>query len=767
MKKYLLIMTMAVLGLVACSDQFDESRLDTKISLPEDAEFENDAMLVHQWGGEFSLGIATNGEWKIESDRRFLRPDVKAGTGNATVTISVEENTTDERKVGHLTIVFPGHEDLNKTLTVEQEWYGDPVPNGAEEIETSNKIYAVGFSYDCMGEYASPNSVMKEVFNTKEMMKDNVLAVNTVQASLTNNTVTGSSISELTNNLAVKANVKGGFGKFKAEANASFDMNHAENSNHEFASTYFDLAVRHASLSKDLETLKDNYMTDDAWNAINGVPVTNKYGVTKVAYPSTPAGFKSLVEQYGTHVIVEAGLGGRVRFSLDVDISNITTSYDIKAFAKASYTGIVSAEGSVDDKFHQSFKESKKSINTKLDVLGGDEALAKTLGLDGGFTQDNMNKWVMSVTKNNMALVSFSNKSLIPIYELVEKNATVEANGFDGQKRYEMLKDYIDNGCSDDFASYECGTVTKFNTPSFADRQEKGTLVQDVVLGGQWVGQVCEEFIPLIDRDKRVTVVYPVVNNTVRYNMGFFIGDKTHKPARVSWQDDNLSIVEYKDLDFGQADCLYLRGASISAKPVEGTSVLDGEVKDEYMDGLCYNGTENVMFHYPIVKIFNHFWSRTAYGMKVAHGVPDLYGYSSQEYTFSAYRWVDGIMHGYYEMRDVGAHWNVFDLTTPNGWKVPLEADYKALIQKLNDSKISVPGATLLKGGATGFDVTFAGYWDTVYRPVSWRDSQTDMAFATSDSVDPHYPRLINITNTGLVSFGKFQGSCRCVRLMK
>ena len=148
----------------------------------------------------------------------------------------------------------------------------------------------------------------------------------------------------------------------------------------------------------------------------------------------------------------------------------------MKAFAKASYDGVVKTGGSVDEKFKMTYKEHKDKISIQINVLGGDENLGKALRSKEGFTNANMDAWIKSVTADNMALVSFGDKSLVPIYELVERNATEKDNGFDGNKRYEALKAYIEHGCSGDFSSYECGTVTKIKVPSFADKQNGGTL---------------------------------------------------------------------------------------------------------------------------------------------------------------------------------------------------------------------------------------------------------------------------------------------------
>ena len=622
----------------------------------------------------------TEGQWTVTSENRFLHVKNGSGTGNATVTVYVENNTFEDRKLGTLNIVFPGHESENKTLTVEQKYLGDYGGNAADILETSNKIYAVGYSYDITGEWASPNSVKVEVFDTKRMIKDGVENVNAAQVELSDYTVTGSTISEVSNKLTVKASVEGSYGGFKGEANASFDMETSESSTYEYASTYFDVQKRRASLSKSAQSLIFDYMTDDAYNAINGLPVKTKRGMRNL-YGNTREGFKKLIDDFGTHVIVEAGLGGRLRRSMQVNTSEITSSYDVKAFAKAGYDGVCKAEASVDEHFKQSYKENAKAIKTSMSVLGGDKDLALDLVADGGFTSKNYTAWRKSVQDTAMTIVNFSSKSLVPLYELVDR----EAEG--GEDRYTALKSYMTDGSvAADFSTYKCGTVTEFEVPSFEGAKYNETLIKDIYLGGQWVGQVCNEYIPNINRDKRVTVVYPVVNNKPRYNMGFFLGDnKGHKPARVSWDGTNVAVEAYEELDYGAATKVYLRGASVLPRLPEGTTALKADdPRDEYL--------EMIDWKYPLVKIFNNVWMRENWHSGNTSGQPlreydiDVNG---EKFTVKSQEFSDE--------NDIYANF-------PASWRVPTKDDAQSIIDKLSNNGFAQPITALLYGGVTGFE---------------------------------------------------------------
>ena len=692
----LMALAIAVVTLAACSSS-DDDKYVADVNLPAGTEKTADAdILVEAGAHEFTLNIKTEGKWIVTSENRFLRVQNAEGTGNGTVTVAVQNNRSDDRKLGTLLITFPGHESENKTITVEQKYLGDYGGN-AGVIKTGNQVYAVGYSYDATASYANPDAVKVEIFDTQALLDDKVLAVNTFQGSLRENTVTGSSVSEISNKLSTKASVEGSYCGFKGEVKASFDMEHFQSSNYEYALSYLDMTIRKASLSKSFKSVKFKYMTDDAYNDINGVPMVKRNGNVRISYKSNDEGFKDLIRDYGTHVIVRSGLGGRIRRSMEVDLTKVSSSYDVKAYVKASYSGAVDASAEVDEHYKESYKESKEAVKIETDVLGGTEDLNKKLMTKDGFTRANINAWMSSVTKSQMALVSFDEGSLIPIYELVDREATVAEDGFSGEDRYLALKGYIDNnmGKDPDFSYYNCGTTFEFNIPTFENKWNS-TLIKDIYCDGHWVAQVCNEYIPEINRDERVTVVYPVIVNRPRYYMGFFLGNSSHKPARVSWSGTSVSIVEYDDLDFGKVSKLYLRGASIKSEPFEMKSMTT-ETRDEYLQGLKGTGQnyQGEKYNYPIVKIFNNIWIRE--------------NYKHQVYVQPARDWKvnnETLHEVYYRI-------SLAEQACPSGWRLPSYDDYQNMVDKLSHNGHSLPAlaCSALDNNVTGFSVYFPGYY--------------------------------------------------------
>ena len=700
MKKILSLLTgVMLLAFTACSD--DDDVFKAEVKYPN--ETEQDMMTVEVWASEYPIAIQSDGAWHIEKDERFIKVEPAQGTGDAEVTLTVQNNQSEYRKYGKFRIVFDGHEEKNREITVEQKYTGDYDDNAADKLDNSNRIYGVGYSFNAaLGKYGTADALEVEVLDTKELINLNQITKGPVQMEISSTTASGSSIAELSNDLAVKANCKGGFGKFKAEASTSFDMSLFNNSNYEFASTYYNVSMYQASCEMAIEQLRE-YLTDDAYDAINGYPRVDRRGRVRVDYPTDdPSGdsFKRLIDAWGTHVVVKTKLGGRVRHAMTVDISNISSSYDIKAFASASYGGLfVSGGASVDEKYKTSLKENSKNVRNELTVLGGDANAARALAAE--VNTANLTKWQNSIDDDCMTLVEVT--KVYPIYELIDliEEDYVAPDGktyhIDGKDRMNKLKKYMETGIQDvgDYSSYDCGTVTKIKVPSFPDyngsESSRHSLIETVKLDGQIVAFVCNEYIPNINYDRRVTVIYPARNNNPCFNMGFFIGGYGHKPARVSWDGTNVAVQEYPDMDFGAAKEVYLRGATVYPKAPEGTQSFDGKTDYYTLEGM--DG-----YKYPTVKIFNNIWMREDYsGTGSRTGGNDVIEYVKE--STDVYYPISTVKKSYF---------------APSGWRAPTKKDYEEIQKKLEANAVGNIGATFWANdkGILGYNAWRTGWWD-------------------------------------------------------
>ena len=693
-KNFFNALTLVVLMLVcsvtfsSCSDD-DLVDIQAEVVLPSDANL----MELEAWSYVVPLDIKSNSEWRIEKKGDFFDVIPSEGEGNATVEIHVTDNIHEERQNGELCIVFPNDESKNMVLNLQQKWEGDYDENDNATATVGPKKYALGYGYNVMEQYANSESVKGQIFMMKKLYADSIATCDDSKTNYSMQTITGSTVSEISNQLAANVNVTGKYGKFKGELESSFTMEHVKNSNYEYAITYYNIENQTYSFQMGPYDIASEYMTTAAYNAING---ENKH------YATTPEGLKNLIEDYGTHVVLKARLGGRIRHSMEINVSEIKSEYDLEAFASAAYDGIlVDASADAEDKFKKSYKANQSKIKTKLEVIGGSGPTWDNLIEE--FTKANVGAWRKSViNSDSVGLVAFAgNGSLLPLYELVDTKK------FPGRK--EALRDYIEGeAMAKDFEAYQyqCGTYTKFDIPTF---DKKGTLVKDIKLGGELVGQICEEYIPQINKDSRVIVVYPVISGKMRMNMGFFIGDEYHKPARVSWNGEKVTIEEYPELDFGSVKTLYLRGSSIRATAGKDVSIGEGTVKDAYLVGNGIVRDDNTGAidatpkNYPLVKILNNIWTREDY-VSPRDGKGNILSIGWNERHGDLY-WRKGEV---YHRSSAASNADY----PPYGWTIPSSEVYKSIQEVL---KAENTGHYFLEDGLLGYDASFKGWVDMFF----------------------------------------------------
>ena len=266
----------------------------------------------------------------------------------------------------------------------------------------------------------------------------------------------------------------------------------------------------------------------------------------------------------------------------------------------------------------------------------------------------------------------------------------------------------------EDYSSYNCGTVSAFKLPTFSE-ETSSSLVQTIKLDGQIVAFACNEYIPNINHEDRVTVIYPARNNQPCFNMGFFVGAPGHKPARVAWEGTDVAVQEYADMDFGASKMLYLRGSSIYPKEPEGTTSFTAQ-NDEYkLHDMSGNS-------YATVKIFNNIWTREDYRCTESR----TGGNDKIEYVTGKDN------HLYYPISTVQKSY-----FAPLGWRVPTSDDYRKIESKLRNNSVDRPGEAFWKGGRLGYDAYIEGYWEGSVDAIVYIPGQADHL-----TLDFHHARI-------------------------
>ncbi len=712
LKKAIVCLT-ALVACVAFSACKDEVLIQAEVVLPEDANL----MELEQWSYSIPFEIKSDSEWKID----FAFDDAysicyvfpKEGTGNAVVKLCVLDNWTDERRTGEMYITFPEDESKNQVVQLAQKCNLDNSTNPTD-VSKGDRIYAVGYGYNYLGEYASARSVSRSPIVRIEECSNRVQS-GPVDATFQAKTYTGSSVTELSNDLSADASFGGSYCGFKGEIGATFNKKDFSNNSHEYAITYVEVAQQNVYLEMDHAEIIMEYMTDAAYNAINGLDVVGKRGTISTPYPSTVEGLGKLVQDYGTHLVTIARLGGRLKYSMTVDISKVESKYDLHAYANCSYkNSFVKASANVSDDLKSSYNKNSKACEVNLQIQGGGNAEALALGSNNGDNDNNIKAWQASLKDiTNQTLVGLDIKQgLIPLYDLVNTDLP------GGTERKQALKAYITGdtkGLEELTATalgidmnYETGTVAHIaQIPTFDEGTASNSLIKNISIGGQVVARLCEEFIPVIDNTKRVKVFYPVVSNKVKYNMGYFIGDATHKPAKVCWEGASVSITESReDSVVGAKTELYVRGSSFTSNR-SNDETIESTATDFKWSGPGYNESYN----YPLVKIFNKIWLRENYkanrkedGDKFGknYNLEPIWGtYNSSSQCFYSEQMALEKCSGKYQF-------------TPTGWRTPQANDYLSIITTLQQNNVQLSTGQAFypdkDGGLLGFHHIYVGF---------------------------------------------------------
>lgn len=640
----IIVMAILVLGIASCQE---DDRLFVETTTPEGV----DVKMLESWSYEVPLEVKSNGEWTTETsgDWFYLLPE--KGNGNGIIEICVLDNTTERRQQGTIKIV--AKDGTSTTIEIQQKSEADY----DENLSMANKGYAkyvVGYGYNATKkEYPSPKCLTQQIVKFKTLWEADEVGFDTSVSEYSERTITGSSFEELSNKLNVTASLTGDYGGFSGEVSTSFNMNNYSSGSHEFAMTYIDYEVGVISISLSTDDLK-GYLTTSAKKAING---EGKYSDAR-----------ELIKEYGTHLVVKADVGGKLRHNMAVDITKVTGSYDLHAFAKASYSGFgISMDGSVTDDLKKSYENNKQNCEFSFTAYGGNSK-ALTISSDSKA----ITAWKESLNYDdnyNLALINIQDSYLVPIQDLV----TLEK---DTDQRVAAIKTAIEElsktGTS---GSYNSGTEVKIKIPDFSKASQTTSLIKEVKIDGEVKAWICNEYIPVIDKDARVTVIYPVINNKPRFNLGYFIGNASHKPARVSWTgEDALYIKELELAAFGANSTVYIKGASVN--PTQNTEkVFDGKVAD-YTLGMkiCV---------YPLVKIFGNVWLRRNYYEEMSGAGTSLYHWLTNNN-------IVGHAYHYSTVNDPNF--------APAGWKVASGKDYERIENMLEANGIATVGKYFRSG---------------------------------------------------------------------
>jgi hypothetical protein len=438
---------------------------------------------------------------------------------------------------------------------------------------------------------------------------------------------------------------------------------------------------------------------------------------------------EQLLVKYGTHVVIQADLGGRIDYSFTMRKSSSFNSRQ-EMLEEVQYTlGRISAD---DRKGKSKTVSSSKSHKGAITVRGGSAQTRKILESDiNGLGGDKANgqidpahitDWLASINYSsnpandpNIDVIHFE---LIPVWDIVGDdlrreflNATL------------MMSNRSDCALPSSFLGtdiYEFEPKKNAELFSFADNDDgQSTLCRLHYCGSnasnqEPVLQVCSEYVPKIRTDARVTIVYPIHKQHIRMNQGLFIGDGVHQPAYVSFSGSDCYVDPIPGMAAGEhiEKFWYVNGSLSLSNPtdINGLKARRQTTTDEYL-WLFTDDESGALSHaHPLVKVGSSIWTR--------HDIDHRMLFAETYNGGGLDQMNDGVLYTMFQW-DVNSEFDAYngwlwgykpndyyDASPNTKWYLPTSDDIKNLYSYLGFNPKS-----LFKGELSGWDAEFNGYY--------------------------------------------------------
>ncbi len=446
---------------------------------------------------------------------------------------------------------------------------------------------------------------------------------------------------------------------------------------------------------------------------------------------------KKMIERFGTHVIASAKLGGSLELLTTYDRDSVT---NLDETTEEVFKHILGSNTSADAVERVKSMSSSFASKASFNVIGGTEEARnaledniKNLSAQGNTTlsSDLLSAWQSGITytalydddqRKNLGEVDFT---YIPIWDLfadhsVRKEilsvvmalAELDKNDLDrhalGVDNYAIPLIRTVKGRRWSWKSWETDYEEYTYTVDDTKFDDKPTTSLVRVLcrknTSEPVAEICSEYVPKVRSDKRITVIYPIVNGMTRITMGLFPGDGENRPAFLSFAKGDVYVKPlsgYKYTD--RLDTIYyihgmLSDTNQGIKLSTGSNFVTKDHKMRFSDSSV---------SYPVVKIGSGYWTRSdikdymAWGY-YSNGYFRAAEWRGNDYSYALVKYTNAPVFLSANSKIYGIRGNSDGKRTR--WYVPRVEDKDNLVNYVGRNLKS-----LLAGQQSGFEANFLG----------------------------------------------------------
>lgn len=494
----------------------------------------------------FELELPEKAGWEVVYHPEWIGVTQTKGAANETLSFFAETNDDDQNRTDKITVRTDNGKETEFTITQLGKLNDDS--NGIiTDKKQLKRTYGVGYTIDAFG---APNGSSK--YN---LLASSPLNLGNLLAAMTNagevdaffldenhysrtESVTGSSTSSLANQLSINAGMEVGITAFKLSIEGGFSKN--TSSNESFA--YAIEEIKHIVGSCYMNAGMLRYLAETGNTDIFQSKFKTYYNNMK-ANPHDVATMKKIVNDYGTHIVTQGVLGGELKLSMQMKITEGLKQTDINAGLELG-SKVINASGN----FGMSNKEKSIANNTSISLLtyGGNNVYSIAPGTTFEEFQktvkdpQKLEDWVSSISPDNsIALIDLQT---IPIYEIMP---TQEAK--DALREY-IVGDYqkeIYSRQDENYKGPDLFKITGFNKLETYIAKEATVYIPEINME---IVAKRESIKEIDDKSSYITTVYSGEKDNVNYDSGFFLGNENQKPCKFKRKADGTIEKEVFDL---------------------------------------------------------------------------------------------------------------------------------------------------------------------------------------------------------------------------
>lgn len=704
-------MVMALCGVVlwyGCSDRDEVTPSDDALVVSCDVP--DIAIYSRYYTLNIAVSNATEGTIRLSTTAGWLRLQADELPTDGYVDVFVTDNEEGEGRDAVITLTETATGRVGEVY-LYQQGLNDVDENGSASAAAD---YCVGWGFNAFLEYQNPNSVCGRVIDLSKMSQydaeDEFQSTQTVMRGIEEFSMESSySLQQLASTLTKQMDKTTKILGVKKTTHRYEQVK--KNQLQESCYGYGRLTKAVASRSIDkgvllylVKTHPNNLPFTASFQSTYDAILKSKNNATKCKALIT-----KMIETYGTHIVINALAGGMIDYVVSFD-KNYGSSVETKTEEYTKYVFGKKKKSSLSTETVASVN-STVSDSSSFSIVGGNKVkrerllnCIKNMGDADALDETAFKEWLASIyySPTNAANLGIIEFGIMPIWDL-----------FNDTQVYSYIQEQVavmNTQSNNSFSAKELGMDNYFVDLKKLDLSfdPNGTLVK-IAYNDTLALEICSEYVPKIRTDRRVTVIYPIVNGVTRLNRGVFIGDGDgNPPAQVTMGSEDVFVTNMEGYGPNKVlDSLFILSGNIYAssygaycKPVTSPFTIEPQ----------YYQLSGDSPKYPIVKIANLYWTRDDLHEEMDFGARDFSGRWMKFETL-----VNGTLYANaYQsnstsfMKEYSGVWglslNEYGYRTD--WYVPLDEDQQHLVQYFGRNL-----KALFPGQASGFEARFNGFY--------------------------------------------------------